>query len=81
MSSGSISSCFGPASTVPATQASMPGLRATSHGALGVVGGHEEREAGAHVERAVGLAVVVLGVLLDERQHRRHVGHRCDAVA
>src|SRR5947209_2786280 len=46
-------------------------------GLLCIAGGDVQREARAHVERAVGLAVVLPRVLLDEREHR---GHRRDLV-
>ena len=38
------------------------------HGALGIGRRHEDGEAGAHVQCAVGLTVVVLRLLLDEPQ-------------
>ena len=41
---------------LPATQASTPALRATATARSRIVGGDEEGEAGAHVERAVGVA-------------------------
>src|SRR5256714_3580065 len=49
--------------------------------ALGIGGLHEEREAGAHVEGAVGLAIALLCMPLYEFQHRCRFGHAMDAVS
>jgi len=46
----------------------------------GILRLHKQRETCAHVERAVGLAVVLVGVLLDELQDRRDMRNGVNAI-
>jgi ELWxxDGT repeat protein len=61
--SGASTTCFGPACTVPACSARTPSCFGDLHDARRVGRGDEQRVARAHVQVAVGLAVVAAGLL------------------